>query len=236
MYSLISIYANSQTLDIITIIGLIMSAIGLIISVCSIILVVIVEMKRRPTLEVSSSKEYITGEDKKRNPPYMWHHLKVKNKESKFFNRDAALQCLATISFLDKDSGKLLKQIQAHWTNNPEPRIWGKFEYTLVSLYKRMNIGFREEPLDILIKFKGDKSFYAADPEVIYRFVSGEYGKDGKEHSKMKEWNIDVVECIIKVELDAINIGKRKISYFRLKSTGYNMDAIKLEELKNFVS
>ncbi len=213
------------------------TVLGFILAAIAIILTVKIESMRRPALDVlygnprkgekdgsrKREKEEITNADRIRQPaPYMWHHLKVKNKEPKLFNRDAALRCIATISFLDKDNRNQLRQIQAHWTKNPEPRINGKFEYTLVSMCKERDIGFREEPLDLLIKFDGDTSFYAADPEATYRFISDDYGKYGKEHPKMKEWEIGVTECIIEVELEAINMSKIKTS-FLLKNIGTGM-------------
>jgi len=56
-----------------------------------------------------------------------------------------------------------------------------------------------------LIKFNGKKEFYVADPWIVYQ-----------AHPEWEKLKLDVDECIIKVELEAINFGKKKVSYFIL--------------------
>lgn len=61
------------------------------------------------------------------------------------------------VDFLDKNTKKrLVLQITAHWVNQPEPRdhSTGRFDPSKVSACQRIDVGFREEMFDILIKFE----------------------------------------------------------------------------------
>lgn len=203
--------------------------VGFFLAIISIFLVFYSELKRRPFLKVIPADDKITDND--REFKRMWYHLKAINEELKtfnrIFNRDSALQCIARIDFLDKNTlMRLIDQIEAHWTNLPEPRSGNKFEYTLVTMCKRMDIGFREESFDVLIKFKGDKYFYAADPWTIYPCLYGDIKKDSEKMQKMK---INKNECIIRVEFEAINMGKRYSYYFNLKNNCCNLEMNSIE-------
>jgi len=101
----------------------------------------------------------------------------------------------------------------------------GRFDYTRVPSCQRMDVGFREEMFDILIKFDGEKGFYAADPWVIYRWLGGSLKKTSPEFQSLK---IETNECLVRVELEAINLGKRKISYFVLRNKGIKMSDIEI--------
>lgn len=207
----------------------IISALGVSLATTSIFLLFITEWIRRPYLEFVEHKDEPTPEDRKHGG-YMWYHLKVRNKEPKLFNRDTALQCAARIEFLDKaNKSPLVGQISAHWVSQPEPRDFrGVFDYTKVPMCQRIDVGFREEMFDVFIKFEGENGFYATDPWIIYPFLGGMYKKEASEMQKMY---INASECTIKVELEAINLGKRKVAYFHLKNKGTKMDDIEITPL-----
>lgn len=200
--------------------NLTISIAALIISIISILLFSYVEYERRPVLEFVNHKDKKTRED----PGCMWYHLKVRNKKPrKWLNRDAAMECIARISFLDKDYRKeLVSQIEAHWTNQPEPRNFpeGTFDPTKIPICQRKNVGFREEMFDILIKWNGEKGFYAANPWVVYRYPKG--------HPEYEKLRVDMDECIIKVEIEAINLGKKQEAEYLLKNKGTKLDDIEI--------
>ena len=154
------------------------------LAIFSIILVFITEWIKRPFLEFPRHKDEPTSEDKKRG--YMWYHLKAMNKEPSFFNRDAALQCVARVDFLEKNTNKpLVDQITTHWTSQPKPRDqMGRFDYTKVAMCQRIDVGFREEMFDVLIKFEGEKVFYVTNPWIIYPWLGGVYPKGHPEFRK----------------------------------------------------
>jgi hypothetical protein len=156
----------------------IINVVGFSLAVISIFLIFVTEWKRRPSLEFVPHKDELTPENQRIR--YMWYHLKIRNKEDKLFNRDAALQCIARVDFLHNITKEpLVSQIQAHWANQPEPRDHtGHFDYTKVPMCQRMDIGFREEMFDVLIKFEGETGFYATDPWIIYQWVGGTYTKE----------------------------------------------------------
>jgi hypothetical protein len=68
-----------------------------ILPTISLILLFYTEWLRRPRLEFLFYKDEPTPEDLKRG--YMWYHLKIKNKELRLFNRDAALNCIMRVDF-----------------------------------------------------------------------------------------------------------------------------------------
>lgn len=78
---------------------------------------------------------------------------------------------------------------------------------------------------DILIKFQEERSFYAADPWVIYKWLGGLLEKTSREFQSVR---IDVNECVLRVELEATNIGKRKYGYFILENKGIEIEDIEI--------
>lgn len=86
---------------------------------------------------------------------------------------------------------------------------------------------------DILIKFQEERSFYAADPRevsmqltrVIYKWLGGLLEKTSREFQSVR---IDVNECVLRVELEATNIGKRKYGYFILENKGIEIEDIEI--------
>ncbi|MHC1582840.1 MAG: hypothetical protein ACXQT5_07690 [Candidatus Syntropharchaeia archaeon] len=125
----------------------VISTLVLILAVISIVLLIIVEYVRRPSLEFLQHKDEPGPEDEGQRS--MWYHLKV----------------------LDKNTKKpLVPQITAHWVNKPEPRDYSteRFDPSKIPECQIIDGGFRDEMFDILIKFEGEKSFFAADPWVVY--------------------------------------------------------------------
>jgi hypothetical protein len=88
-----------------------------------------------------------------------------------------------------------------------------------------MDVGFREEMFDIIIKFEREKGFYVANPWIAYPWLGGIYPK---EHPEMQKLKLDASECIIKAELEAINLGKRKYGYFILRDKGTRISDVEI--------
>lgn len=202
---------------------LVISTAALIVAVISIVIVIVVEYVRRPSLEFVPHKDEPTAEDEGQGR--IWYHLGVRNKEPPtFFNRDAALQCIATVDFIDRNSRQSLVQIRAHWVNQPEPRdSTGTFDYSKIPAAQRIDVGFRPELFDILIKFEGETGFYAADPWVVYRHPKG-----------VPEWarlRIERNECIVRAEIESINLGKRKAREYLLRNKGTRKEDIEVVPL-----
>ena len=194
----------------------------LILASIFIALLIIVKYVRRPSLEFLLDKGEPTPEDNRQGS--MWYHLKVRNKEPpRFFNRDAALQCIARIDFVDKNTKtQLVPQITAHWVSQPKPRDYstGEFDPSKIPACQRTDVGFKEEMFNILIKFEGESICFATNPWVVYRYQKGE-----TEWEKLK---IDVNEFIVKVELEAINLGKKKRAEYLLKNNGMKKEDIEI--------
>jgi hypothetical protein len=195
---------------------------GLILAVISIILFVIDEFERRPCIEFLEYKDEPTANNLAMKE--MWYHIKVRNKKPFcFFNRDAALGCIARVTFVDKTTGKqLAPQITCHWTSQPAPLDYtsGRFDPSKVPTCQRIDVGFREEMFDILIKYQGQRSFVAADPWIVY---------DSQAPQSMKQsLTIQVNECIVRVEIEAINLGKLRVAEYTLKNKGQNIQDIEI--------
>ena len=74
-----------------------------------------------------------------------------------------------------------------------------------------MNVGFRQEKIDVFIKYD-DGTCYVADPWFVYRFPP-----------RTPVWNrlrLPVKECIVRVELEAANLGREVKREFRFRNTG----------------
>ena len=175
---------------------------------------------RYPVLEIVPHKDEPTEEDRIRG--YMWYHVKVRNKKPpRLFRREIARACKVRVSFLDKNGREIVRQITAHWTNQPEPRdAQGRFQASLIPMCQERDIGFLEEPIDILIKFEGERAFYAADPWVVYRFPQ-----------KSKEWEelkVEVEEGIIRLTFEAINLGRPIVKQLRFKIKGEGLDDVEI--------
>lgn len=191
-------------------------------AIFSIGLLFYVEKVRRPSLIFPSHRDRATSEDIARKNPCVWHHLKVQNKLPHLFNRDSALSTKVTVEF-SREDGKT-KQITARWANQPVPQDDYPKKHLVssrVASCQRMDIGFREEPFDFLLKFHGRGNAFAADPwvvcnpelhpnplvdEVIFPL-----------HEKWEELRLNPDHCKIKVEVEAINLGKRKVVNYLLR-------------------
>jgi len=192
----------------------VVSLLALILAAISIGLLFVMECIRRPFLEFIPHRDEMTSER------YMWYHLKIKNKKPRiWFNRDAAIECIAMVSFLNKNTKEeLVPQIEARWTNQV-------FDSTQISVCQRKNVGFRPEKFDILIKYAGDSGFYAVDPWVVHCYSKGQ--------PKYEKLRVDTDESIIKVEIEAINLGRRQEAEFLLKNKGTRPSDIEIILLKN---
>jgi hypothetical protein len=193
---------------------------ALVVAIISIIIVIVVEYVRRPLIEFVQHRDMPTAEDERQGK--MWYHLSVRNKEAPcFFNRDAALQCIATVDFLDVNSRQSLVQIRAHWVNQPEPRQPdGIFDYSKIPTAQRIDVGFRPESFDVLLKFEGQTGFYAADPWIVYRYPL--------ENQEWERLRIEYHECIVRAEIESINLGKRKVGEYLLRNKGTRKEDIEL--------
>ena len=217
----------------------VISTLALILAVISIVLLIIVEYVRRPSLEFLQHKDEPGPEDEGRRS--MWYHLKVRNEEpSKIFNRDAALRCRVRVDFLDKNTKKpLVLQITAHWVNKSEPRDYstGRFDPSKIPECQIIDVGFRDEMFDILIKFEGEKSCFAADPWVVYDPLlrPNPWLDPGSSsyHQKWEKLRIDVDECVVRAEIEAINLGRRKVGEYILKNNGIRKEDVEISLSKN---
>lgn len=151
----------------------------------------------------------------------MFYNLKIKKKEKSEIVNDL-LKCVATVSFIDKDDGKPIKQIQAHWEKNPEPRINEKFEYSHLTMYNEKDVGCTEQPFNILIKYDGDKGFYVADPWIIYKYPNNprEWEKEGLKLNKD--------EYVLRVEIKCNNLINVEKSEYLLKNKGTHKENIEI--------
>jgi hypothetical protein len=214
---------NVTVIDVdlyLTMAGLVIAVISLVVAAKSIIELYRFERYRRPALRLVRHKDKLTSENCKSHE--MWYHLKVRNDEPpQGYSRDAALSCQATIDFLapGKDGGPITGQITAHWSNQITPRSGGTFEESLVPTSQRLDVGFREEMLDVIIKRDNDPDFYTADPWKVY--------------SGRADWNAIRVRtdwCVLRVEIQAINGGKWSARY-ELRNNGPKMEDLELELL-----
>ena len=100
----------------------------------------------------------------------------------------------------------------------------GFFEPSLVPNCQRINIGFRPEMADILIKVQGTKELVVTDPWVVYL-----------RPPRPELWGRLLIhddECIIRAEVEAINLGKRYVSYFTLLNKGNKLEDVEIIPLK----
>lgn len=151
----------------------------------------------------------------------MFYNLKIRKKDKSEIVNDLT-KCVATVSFIDKDNGDILKQIKAHWEKNPEPRINEEFVYHLVSTYNEKDIGYTEEPFNILIKYDEDKGFYVANPWIVYKYPNNP-----------QEWekeNLRIIkdEVILRVEIKCSNLIKEEITEYLLKNKGIHKEDIEI--------
>lgn len=198
-------------------IELVFSLLGSVLGAVSIFLLFLFEWYRRPSVRFICSKDEPTAENKRTG--LMWYHITVRNQEPSWvFPRDAALNCVARVDFLDMETGeRIAPQVTAHWTSQLEPRTSGTFDYTKVPQCQRIDIGFREEKFDVAIKREGEACFYAADPWVVY--------DDPTQWSRTR---IEDKVCALRVEIEGINSGRRYTARYRLENTGLSISDLSL--------
>jgi hypothetical protein len=211
-----------------------LSIAALVVGVFSIFLVLYVENERRPQIEFLETRDQPTPNDSQSG--HMWYHISVRNRKPRlsFLNRDSALQCIARVEFLDVNTKQPLQvgQIEAHWTSQPEPKNYtdGNFDVGKVTACQRIDVGFREEKFDVLVKFVGQSCCFASNPWVVYRYAPN--------HESWNELRIEVEESLLKIEVEAINLGKTQGAYYLLSNRGTRFQdvAIKKERIKRFVT
>lgn len=203
---------------------------NLVVSIIAVIIAIllpfVVERLKLPNLEI-----YPQREDVRKESDHWIYHLVVKNKKRKHLGslvqRSTATQCVAGIEFIDKVSGKSIHQIIGKWATQPNPIsfpwvVWTPdkpqgvplLDATKVPVAQTTDIGFKERPLDIVIKYRGEKSCYAFDP---WKFLQW------KEDPNCK---IDTDECILKVEIRADNMPLPIVKKFILLNKGTELEDV----------
>ncbi len=216
------------------------------ISIFSVFLVLYIENERRPFIEFLTHHDEPTPDNQTHG--HMWYHIKVRNKKPRFrfLNRDAALQCVARIEFVDTTTMRPLSvgQITAHWTSQPEPRSYSphnEFDPGKVPASQRLDVGFREEAFDVVIKFRGQRNCFATDPWVVYDLSlrpdpRSEPHRLDPYHEKWEKLRITHNECVLRIEIEAINLGKRQEAYYRLYNQGTELGDLRIGKIEEDVS
>lgn len=208
---------------------------SIIITILSLIAFIIAEYVRKPSIEFLEPIDSETGKKNFDKPTLdsenygrMFYHLKVKNKEPIIFSRDAALQSKVRVRFCDIAKNIKLAEITAHWTNQIDPGRGDKFDEAKIPTCQRMDIGFRAEDFDILVKFDNDEGFYVADPWIVYHYPE----KNPEQEWKRLKLNAKKVKII--VEIESINLGKIEKAEYLLKNNGRNKEDIEIEFIKKY--
>jgi hypothetical protein len=215
---------------------------ALVVATLSILLVLYVENERRPSIEFLEHHDEVTAEEEKNGR--MWYHVKVRNKKPKFnfLNRDAALSCVARVEFLDKSILKPLPvgQIESKRSRRPEPRNYsdGKFDIGRVPACQRLDAGFGAEMFDVIMKRRGRRDAFATDPWIVYDLdlhpdPRSEPNRTNPFHEKWEKLRIDVDECLLRIEIEAINLGKPQKAYYRLRNTGTEFENLTIEKAED---
>lgn len=193
-------------------VSLIASVVSGAVSAGAIALFVWAERIRSPVLEVVPHPD-----EPDPNSDHIWLHLVVHNRRPPWIlGREVAVDCAAYVSFLDPiTEQEVAPQISAHWTSQPEPRAaTGGLLPSLIPSATRMNVGFRQEKIDAIIKFS-DGSCYVADPWLVYRFPP-----------RASEWGrlrLRANRCIVRVELESANLGRPVTREFRFHNAGVGL-------------
>lgn len=171
------------------------------------------ERVRRPVIEFLHKRDQV---DPQANP--MWYHIWVQvERPRRVFNRDGAISSVARIEFGQFEDNKSFRpfpsprQVWAHWSDLGEPRIRNRFLEFLIPLVTRIDLGFQDRKFDVLIKFPDSDTIYAADPRIVYRLRSA---------ADLEQIRVPANDCIIRVEVDAINMGKPFEAFYRLQNQG----------------
>ncbi len=190
-----------------------LSIISTVVSIIAIALFLWAEILRRPHLDVGPQNDSpATGDD------HIYLHLNVKNRKPPWvFSRDLAVDCAAFVSYLDTETRvPLVGEITAKWASRPNPVVPINhdimFAEWLIPTATRLNVGFVAEKIDVFIKFAGDGSCYAANPWKVFGFP--------RNHPEYASLRLPKNECIVHVELEAANLGRRVICELRFKNSG----------------
>lgn len=99
----------------------------------------------------------------------------------------------------------------------------------------RIDVGFREEAFDFVLKFHEIGTF-AANPWVVYdRTLKPNPWKHRnvrRFHPKWEELRLNENEYRVRVEIEAINLGKRQVAQYRLQITGPNVGDLQVTRLE----
>ena len=192
-------------------------AVPTIIAIASIALVIVIELWRRPKLEC------LEVQDQLPKAADNWYHIWARNEEPRFFNRDAALRCKARVNFRDSKTGaQLCSQITAHWTARPEPSTLGNFDGSKIPDCQEMDLGFVKEQFDVARKYEGDSGFFAADPWKVY---------SPRDSPRAREVHVNAKECILQVQLESINSGRKTEAWYMLSNKGKASTDIEITKL-----
>lgn len=184
-------------------------------SVAAILLFIWAELVRRPVFNVEPERDRPDA-----GAHHLWLHLLVSNRRPPWIlPRELAVDCVAYVSFLDPETRQeLIPQITGHWTNQPQPTdTQGNFAHWLIPTATRTNVGYRSEKVDIFIKFD-DGTCYTANPWVVYLHPNLEHARHHlPEFARLR---LPAQDCIVRVELEAANLGDRVTHEFRFTNTG----------------
>ncbi|MFZ0892647.1 MAG: hypothetical protein WB782_07035 [Thermoplasmata archaeon] len=203
------------------VVSVVIAIVALLVAVVSTVLLLLFEYYRRPSLVFVEHQDSWPGGDPTNQ--VMWYHLKVRNaKPPQWFGRDAALGCRATVEFFNAgDASRLpVGQITVHWTNQGEPKSNGRFDHSLVPACQRIDVGYREEMFDVVVKKEGDPAFYATDPWNVY-----------SEPTAWDKIRIEEKSCIIHVQVESINSGRTWTARYLIKNEGPHLTDIDLSPL-----
>lgn len=189
------------------------SIISAVVAVVAIALFLWAEILRRPVLDVEPQVDTPGEED-----DHLYLHLNVTNRMPPWmFSRDLAVDCTAYVSYLDPDTRRpLVGEVTAKWASRPNPIVPVngaiKFAEWLIPTTTRMNVGFLPEKFDVFIKWADDGSCYAANPWKVFG-----YPRNHPEYARLR---LPKNECIVRVELEAANLGRRATHELRFENTG----------------
>ena len=128
------------------------------------------------------------------------------------------------MNFRDSKTGaQLCSQITAHWTARPEPSTLGNFDGSKIPDCQEMDLGFVKEQFDVARKYEGDSGFFAADPWKVY---------SPRDSPRAREVHVNAKECILQVQLESINSGRKTEAWYMLSNKGKASTDIEITKLR----
>lgn len=206
--------------------SLFLSLASVLLAMTALFLFFAAERFRRPVIEFLGEKDKV---DPQADP--MWYHIWVQVKRPpRLFNRDGAIASVARIEFgqfADNNTFRPFpspRQVWAHWSDLGEPRIGRLFLEFLIPLVTRIDLGFQERKFDVLMKCPGSDAIYAADPWIVYRQMT---------QANLQQIRIPANDCIIRIEIDAINMGKPLEAFYRLQNQGPGPGGVTISRIQD---